>query len=103
MSAKTEEDPAKRAAKRSRVLMTAVLFTPDGALKVRVRDISSTGAYVHADIRMLSECDAIFKKGSLFVAARVAWSRDRDAGISFYRELDANEMTQLFHPLLVAC
>ncbi len=89
---KPTETVANRAQKRKRVLMTVILFTPDGALKVRLRDLSSTGAHVVADIRMLSDCDALLKKGPLFVAARVVWTKDKEAGLKFYRELSDKEI-----------
>ncbi|HVM37096.1 MAG TPA: PilZ domain-containing protein [Sphingomicrobium sp.] len=101
MLMETRDQTVDRFAKRKRVLMTGVLFTPDGAIKVRVRDISATGANLHADIRMLPDCDAVFKKGPVFAAARVAWCRDRDVGINFYRELTEQEVAQLFHPVVL--
>ena len=88
---------APRVGKRKRVLMTGILFTPDGALRVRLRDVSSTGAHVLAESRMLSDCDALFRKGPLYVAARVAWSRDNEAGLRFYRELSSEELAAVFH------
>lgn len=80
-----------RAARRSRVLMRAVIFTPDGALNVRIRDFSSTGAHIIAERAVPPDCDAIFKKGPLFVAARVVWSRRQEAGLTFYRELTRDD------------
>jgi hypothetical protein len=39
-----------------------------------------------------SDCDAIFRRGSLFAAARVSWVRGGEIGISFYRELSSEEV-----------
>ncbi len=86
-----------REGKRKSVLMTGILFTPDGALRVRLRDLSSTGVRVFAESKMLSDCDALFRKGPLYVAARVVWSRDKEAGLRFYRELSAEELASVFH------
>ncbi len=77
--------------------MTGILFTPDGALRVRLRDLSSTGADVLAETPMLSNCDALFRKGQVFVATRVMWSKDKEAGLRFYRELSVEELAAIFH------
>ncbi len=89
--------PSPRVGKRQRVLMTAILFTPEGALRVRLRDISSTGVHVFAEGQMPSDCDALLKKGALFVAARVVWRRGKEAGLKFYRELSGEEIAAVFH------
>ncbi len=86
-----------RKGNRKHVLMTGTLFTPDGALRVRLRDLSSTGSDVLAENPMLSDCDALFRKGPVFVAARVIWSRDKEAGLRFYRELSVEELAAVFH------
>jgi hypothetical protein len=39
-----------------------------------------------------SDCDAIFRRGSLFAAAHVSWVRGGEVGISFYRELSPEEV-----------
>jgi len=77
--------------------MTAILFTPEGALRVRLRDISSTGVHVFAEGQMPSVCDALLKRGSLFVAARVVWVRGKEAGLKFYRELSREKIAAVFH------
>ncbi len=77
--------------------MSATLFMPDGALRVRLRDLSTIGAHVIGEIQLPSECDALFKKAPLFVAARVVWSRDKEAGLRFYRELSADELASVFN------
>lgn len=97
MNVEPEKYPNSRDSKRTRVLMNASLFTPDGALSIRVKDISATGAHVQTESRMLSDCDAVFEKASLFVAARVTWTRDKEAGLRFYRLLTAQEMAMFGH------
>ncbi len=42
--------------------------------------------------RVLMSGDAIFKKGSVFAAARVAWSDGVKAGLYFYRELPDEDL-----------
>lgn len=98
IAAKTNLKP--RASTRTRVIMKGIVFTPQGALHVRVRDVSSTGARVMAEVPILSDCDVIFKKGSLFVAARVAWSRNREAGLTFYRELRPQDTAEMFQSVV---
>lgn len=73
---------------RNRVLWAATVLTPDGAHQVRVRDLSNTGAHVLAERPLPVGSDAIFRHGHDFVASRIAWSNETEAGIQFYRELD---------------
>ena len=83
---------APRKTKRTRVLMTASLLTPDGTQKVTLRDISRTGAQLVTAAAMPTDCDVIFKRGPLFAAARVAWSSKGEVGLKFYRELSSEEI-----------
>ena len=76
-----------RATGRNRVLWVATVLTPEGAHTVRVRNLSETGAQVTAERALPAGCDAIFQHGSEFVAARIAWSNEGEAGIQFYRAL----------------
>jgi len=92
---------AGRSGKRTRVLMTAMLMTPTGAHKVVVRDVSRSGALVGGTERLPSNCDAMFKRGSLFAAARIDWSNDHEAGLKFYRELSPVEIEATFHPVVL--
>jgi len=77
---------------RQRVLMTATLFTPEGVQRVRVRDMSANGARILTQQPLSGAFDAIFKRGSVFAAARVVWSNGREAGLKFYRELATSEI-----------
>ena len=96
MAANISRVQSPRNAKRVRVLMTGTVFTPDGARSVRVQDLSATGALVVSDASLAAGCDAIFKKGPIFAAARVAWSADYQAGLRFYRELTQSEIDSAF-------
>ena len=80
--------------------MGGTLFTPDGVQRVLMRDVSQSGAQVSGDAAIPHSCDAIFKRGSLFVAARVVRSRAGVAGLRFYRDLTAAELDALFHPIM---
>jgi len=72
-------------------------MTPVGSHQVTIRDISSTGARVFAAESILANCDAVLKRGSLFAAAQIAWSHNREAGLCFYRELTPAEVNSQFH------
>lgn len=81
---------------RAHVLMTATLMTPHGALSVRIRDISVAGAQVWAESEIPGDCDAILKRGTFFVAARVVRSGARSVGLQFYRQLPDDEFATAF-------
>lgn len=84
---------------RKRVLVRATLFTPTGDHTVWVRDVSSGGALVSAKSHLPTNCDVIFKRGEVFVAAHVAWSNETGAGVNFYRELSEREVAAATLPL----
>jgi len=89
-----------RAAKRTRVLMTGTLFSPYGAQRVRIRDIAATGAQVLLEAEIPADCDAILKRGELFVAGRVTRVVGRETGLQFYRELSQAEIERAFHSVV---
>ena len=91
MSFQTKMKPPVRT-ERARVLMVGSLITPDGTQKVTIRNVSRTGAHVVVTGELPKGCDVMFKRGSLFAAAHVAWVRRDEAGIRFYRELSADEV-----------
>lgn len=97
----TTPTDSTRNVRRTRVLMTATLLTPQCAHRVVIRDVSATGAQVSAPDLIQGNCDAILKRGSLFAAGRIAWSDGREAGIRFYRELNASEVDSAFHPVVL--
>jgi hypothetical protein len=77
--------------------MTGTLMTPEGAVAVRIRDISVVGAQIWAPSPVPSNCDAILKRGSFFAAARVLRSSETTVGLQFYRELSDEEFASAFH------
>lgn len=90
-----------RIPKRTRVLMTGTLFTPEGAQNVRIRDISPDGAQILAEAPVPHGCDAIFKRGAIFAAARVVWSNERETGLRFYRNLSPADVESVFNPAVL--
>jgi hypothetical protein len=87
---KTTTEPLRgsRAAERDHVLLSATLVIRDGSHPVRVRDLSRIGAHVVAEEALPSGVDAIFKRGGTFAAARIVWSKGKEAGLEFYHEPD---------------
>jgi hypothetical protein len=83
---------APRNTKRTRVLMIGTLVTPAGSQQVRLRDISRTGAQLIVEKDPPIGRDAVLHRGPLFAASRVAWIRDGEVGLEFYRELSADEL-----------
>ena len=81
----------ERAAPRRHVLLTGTLMTPEGAVQVRVREISTSGAQIWVERPIRANCDAVYKRGSLFAAVRVVWSEDHYAGLRFYRDVPLND------------
>jgi hypothetical protein len=81
----------ERVSSRRRVLLTGTLMTPEGAVQVRVREISQSGAQIWAERPIPADCDAVYKRGSLFAAARIVWSEEHYAGLKFYRDVPLGE------------
>jgi len=84
---------------RKRVLMRGTIFAPSGAAVVWIRDISTEGAWVAAQDRLPGNCDVIFKRGPLFVAAHITRSDETGAGVKFYRALTDEQVASAALPL----
>lgn len=81
-------------AKPTRVLIACELFTPLSTQKVTVRDISRTGAHITGMRGITGDCDAILRRGSLFVAVRVSQATGDEATLKFYRQLTPDEIAR---------
>lgn len=77
--------------------MSGKLFSVKGAHQVRIRDISRSGAHLTVPGPLPVETDVIFKRGSIFAAARIVWSESAQTGIKFYRDLLPDEFEGTFH------
>lgn len=77
-----------RKQQRKRVLIHATIIGTDGEHRVRIVDLTESGARVGAGHGLRSGVDVIFKRGMLAVAAHVAWVSRTGAGVKFYRKLD---------------
>ena len=82
---------------RKRVLMKAAVIAIDGSHDVRVYDLTVSGARIEGKVILPVGEDVVFKRGGLFVAAKVAWSNRSGTGLCFYREVPARELATTFH------
>jgi hypothetical protein len=98
----TGQTRVQRSSERKRVLMNATIIDADGTHQVRVVDLNSLGARIACTRVIPVGEDLIFRRGGLFIAARVAWSKRDGAGLQFYREIPASEIASTFHPVFEA-
>lgn len=96
-----QEDVKKRAKSRTRVLMVGTIVSAAGSHRVLLRDISVEGAQVYADKALSAGQDACFRRGPIFVAARIAWYRRGIAGLKFYRQLTTAERDAAFRSVVM--
>ncbi len=71
---------------RKRVLMQATIISADGPQRAFVKNLTATGARLQCEHALNEDWDVIFKRGDDFRAARVAWTKDDEAGLQFYRD-----------------
>jgi hypothetical protein len=72
---------------RKRVLMHATILSADGVQSVSIKDLTTSGVRISCEQRLEEGQDVVFRRGELFVAGRVAWAANGEAGVQFYREL----------------
>jgi hypothetical protein len=77
-----------RHASRKRVLMKALVICAEGLRDATIRDLSASGAQLFSPKPPQTDCDVIFKRNDIFVAARVAWIDGHTYGLEFYRNID---------------
>lgn len=77
---------------RKHVLQNATIISPDGSQLARIRNLSPSGAQISCSRPPGAGCDVIFKRGSAFIAARVAWAEKGSAGLEFYRQIEPGEL-----------
>ena len=85
-----DESPTtqNRRSRRAHMLMTATLDYAGRAVKVTLRNLSPDGAQVEGAQLPVEGTDLLFRKGELAVAGSVIWTKGRQAGIRFDKELD---------------
>ena len=86
------KEDGPRSAVRKRVVQTATIISREGKRSVRIRDLSRSGVQIHCPQPPETGGDLVFIRGELCVAGRVAWTKANEAGIAFYRKLDADEL-----------
>ena len=77
---------------RKHVLLNATIIASNGSTVARVKDLSQSGVRVACDTPLAAKGDVIFKRGAIFVAARIVWADQSSAGLEFYRHLDPTEL-----------
>jgi hypothetical protein len=87
----TDLKPARKD-ERKQVLMNAIVIDADGRQPVRVKNLTVSGVRISTARRLHVDSDVIFERGTMFVAARVVWSKPEEAGLEFYCAERAAEM-----------
>lgn len=83
-----------RHAQRKRVLMKALVICADGLRDATIRDLSASGAQLFSTEPPPVQCDVIFKRDDIFVAARVAWIDGKTYGLEFYRKIEPGALSR---------
>ena len=81
-----------RSAKRSRVLLSAKIVTPSGEIDGRVRDLSRKGTLVDCRVDLEVGTEVTFKRGTLVVPARVAWTGSGRVGLEFLSMIEEQKL-----------
>lgn len=76
-----------RRARRSNVLLTAVVELSGRAVDVKLRNLSADGALVEAANLPIEGSEIRFKRGELIVAGKLVWVRGNRGGIQFHQPL----------------
>ena len=100
MSMHAKPEIARRS-RRAQVYMSGELSTPFGETKVRIRDISPSGAHVVTEKPLQNESLVHLKRGSLCAAAHVAWVHGNEAGLRFVRSLSPAELNKSMPPAIL--
>jgi PilZ domain-containing protein len=78
--------------KRSLVLIAAKVRTKQGAVEVRLRNLSRNGALLEADVPPAEGTEVVFERGDTIAEARVAWVSKQRFGIQFDRPIEESEV-----------
>lgn len=77
-----------RRTRRSHLLMTATLEISGRAIKVKLRNLSAEGAQVEGEELPVEGTALMFRKGDIATVGQVVWTKDKQAGIRFDKELE---------------
>jgi hypothetical protein len=89
-----------RSAERKRVLMRATVLCARGSIQVRIKNISSLGALLNCSGGLPLGEDVLFRRGGIFVAAKIIRAHKAEAALKFYTPLLNSDMQTLFHPVI---
>ena len=82
----------RRRKPRLRVLLSAMLETPDGERPVKLRNLSSTGARIQMDRPPLVGTLVTFRRGTTVAPGTVVWATDSMIGLEFIRPIHQSEV-----------
>lgn len=77
---------------RHRVLLSATLLTTTDEFRVRLRDLSATGAKVEGARLPPPGTDVVLKRGALELFGSVAWREEDHSGIQFEDPVEEAEL-----------
>jgi hypothetical protein len=87
-----DEGTPQHRGKRSLVLLTAKVRTPDGVIDVRLRNLSQQGALLEAAKPPKVGAEVVFERGETIVKARVAWQVENRFGLQFFDPIEEHEV-----------
>lgn len=87
-----------RRSTRSKVMLTASLEVTDNSFPVKLRDLSTGGALVEADVLPLLGTEVIFDRNGLRERARVVWTQGNHAGVAFNEKLKPEQVLRDIPP-----
>ena len=82
---------------RKHVLLHATILSASGRHYATISDFSLSGVRVSCANPPGENGDVIFRRGDVFVAARVAWADKSGAGLQFYRQLEPAHLKNGWH------
>lgn len=88
----------KRRAPRAKLLMAASIEHGGRMMPVTLRDLSAEGALVEIDPCPRPGSRVVLHKNELAVSGRIAWAKDRRAGIAFDASLDPEAVLRHLPP-----
>ena len=73
----------RRVYERTAVFIRAALDTPNGELRVFLRNISRSGALLDAENNLVTNMEVTLRCGDFVMPARIAWARPKRIGLAF--------------------
>ena len=85
----------RRVYERTAVFIRATLETPNGDLRVFLRNISGGGALLDAENNLVTNMEVTLRCGDFVMPARIAWARPKRIGLAF-AEVISDEQVAAF-------